>query len=91
MLILANDPLLKGAFQKDDFSNRIYVLRETPWKSGNDKRDFSDTDMAGLRVYLETRYRITGSGKIQDAFDTFIEQTAVHSVREYIKACTGTA
>lgn len=86
MLILANDPLLKGAFQKDDFSNRIYVLRETPWKSGNDKRDFSDTDMAGLRVYLETRYRITGSGKIQDAFDTFIEQTAVHSVREYIKS-----
>lgn len=86
MLILANDPLLKGAFQKDDFSNRIYVLRETPWKSGNDKRDFSDTDMAGLRVYLETRYRITGSGKIQDAFDTFIEQTAVHSVREYVKS-----
>lgn len=86
MLILANDPLLKGAFQKDDFSNRIYVLRETPWKSGNDKRDFTDTDMAGLRVYLETRYRITGSGKIQDAFDTFIEQTAVHSVREYIKS-----
>lgn len=71
MLILANDPLLKGAFQKDDFSNRIYVLRETPWKSGNDKRDFSDTDMAGLRVYLETRYRITGSGKIQDALHPF--------------------
>lgn len=37
-------------------------------------------------MYLETRYRITGSGKIQDAFDTFIEQTAVHSVREYIKS-----
>ena len=86
MLILANDPLLKGAFQKDDFSNRIYVLRETPWKSGNDKRDFSDTDMSGLRVYLETRYRITGSGKIQDAFDIFVEQTAIHSVREYIKS-----
>lgn len=86
ILILANDPLLKGAFQKDDFSDRIYVLRETPWKSGNGKRDFSDTDMAGLRVYLETRYSITGSGKIQDAFDTFIEQTATHSVREYIKS-----
>ncbi len=85
MLILENDPRLKGCFQKDVFARQIYVLRETPWKQEKNKRELADEDMAGLRIFLESEYRITGAYKIQDAFDSFIDQTAVHSVREYIK------
>lgn len=85
MLILEHDPRLKGCFQKDVFARQIYVLRETPWKQEKSKRELADEDLAGLRIFLESEYRITGAYKIQDAFDSFIDQTAIHSVREYIK------
>ena len=62
-----------------------FVLRETPWKREKSKRELVDEDLAGLRIFLESEYRITGAYKIQDAFDSFIDQTAIHSVREYIK------
>lgn len=85
MLILEHDPRLKGCFQKDVFARQIYVLRETPWKQEKSKRELAGEDLAGLRIFLESEYRITGAYKIQDAFDSFIDQTAIHSVREYIK------
>lgn len=85
MLILEHDPRLKGCFQKDVFARQIFVLRETPWKQEKSKRELADEDLAGLRIFLESEYRITGAYKIQDAFDSFIDQTAIHSVREYIK------
>ena len=85
MLILKNDPRLKGCFQKDVFAKQTFVLRETPWKREKSKRELVDEDLAGLRIFLESEYRITGAYKIQDAFDSFIDQTAIHSVREYIK------
>ena len=85
MLILEHDPRLKGCFQKDVFARQTFVLRETPWKQEKSKRELADEDLAGLRIFLESEYRITGAYKIQDAFDSFIDQTAIHSVREYIK------
>ena len=85
MLILENDPRLKGCFQKDVFSRQTYVLRQTPWKQEKSKRELADEDLAGLRIFLESEYHITGAYKIQDAFDSFIDQGAIHSVREYIK------
>lgn len=85
MLILENDPRLKGCFQKDVFARQTYVLRQTPWKQEKSKRELADEDLAGLRIFLESEYHITGAYKIQDAFDSFIDQGAIHSVREYIK------
>jgi len=85
MLILKNDPRLKGCFQKDVFAKQTFVLRETPWKREKSKRELVDEDLAGLRIFLESEYHITGAYKIQDAFDSFIDQGAIHSVREYIK------
>lgn len=85
MLILENDPRLKGCFQKDVFARQTYVLRQTPWKQEKSKRELADEDLAGLRIFLESEYHITGAYKIQDAFDSFIDQVAIHSVREYIK------
>ena len=85
MLILEHDPRLKGCFQKDVFARQTFVLRETPWKQEKSKRELADEDLAGLRIFLESEYRITGAHKIQDAFDSFIDQRAIHSVREYIK------
>ena len=84
MLVLENDPRLAGKFSYDQFSEKITVVGGTPWGEGTEKRELTDTDMAGLRVFLETEYGLTGKEKIQDAFDTSIHKNAVHAVKDYL-------
>lgn len=83
-LILEHDPELKDRFQYDRFSSRIYTMGGVPWNQETKRRDLVDADLAGLRVFLETQYRITGKEKIQDAFETFLQMKAVHVVRDYL-------
>ncbi|MCI8517255.1 MAG: virulence-associated protein E [Hungatella sp.] len=83
-LILENDPLLREKFFYDLFSRRTCVAGTLPWNQGQLRRDITDFDMAGLRVYLETVYQITGKEKIQDAFDTVLQAHASHAVRDYL-------
>lgn len=84
MLILENAEELAGKFQYDLFSERIYVTGSLPWNPEDKKRELTDSDMSGLRVFLETSYGLTGKEKIQDSFDTFIRKNATHAVREYL-------
>lgn len=84
ILVLENDPELEGKFQYDKFSDFVFTSGGLPWNTDTEKRELTDADMAGLRVFLEIQYGLTGSAKIQDAFDTFIQQRATHAVREYL-------
>lgn len=84
MLILENDPELCGKFRYDKFSERIHVKGALPWNPETEERDLRDTDMSGLRVFLEETYLLCGKEKIQDAFDTFLEKTATHAVKNYL-------
>lgn len=83
-LILENDPLLRGKFFYDIFSRRTCTTGMLPWDQEQLQRDITDFDMAGLRVYLETVYHITGKEKIQDAFDSVVRAHASHGVRDYL-------
>lgn len=85
-IILENDPRLAGRFRYEEFSMRKTVTGELPWKKSGGKRDLTDTDMAGLRVFLETEYGIVGKGKIQDSFDSFLENGAEHEVKSYLNS-----
>lgn len=84
MLVLENDPELSGKMRYDLFTDRISIDGGLPWDKESSMRGLTDADMAGLRVYLETNYGLTGREKIQDAFDTFIRQNAVHEVKDYL-------
>lgn len=88
MLILENDPELSGKFQYDRFSERIRTRGGLPWNPELKERSVNDSDLAGLRVFLETEYKLCGKEKIQDAFDTFLQQTATHTVRTYLDGLT---
>lgn len=85
--ILSNDPKIKDTIVFDEFSNKIKVVKPCPW--GQDAKDFrervwSESDDAGLRLYIEKLYGITGKDRIQDALAVYLEQTKIHVVRDYI-------
>ena len=49
LIILENDPNLKGKFVFEEFSNRILCLGVLPWNDSPEVRDWTDNDDAGLR------------------------------------------
>lgn len=84
MLILANDPTLKGKIVYDEFSNRGLVLGALPWNKEEKKRNWTDVDDAQLRILLETRFGITGASKINDALLAHSYNHKINEVADYL-------
>nr|DAD95893.1 MAG TPA: replicative DNA helicase [Siphoviridae sp. ctGMq5] len=85
IIILDNDPLLKGKFALNQFAGRGEVLGKLPWSMDGERRLWSDTDSNGLYWYLEKAYDITGRGSIDAALDIHAATHAFNEVQDYIK------
>lgn len=84
LIILDNDPLLKGKFALNKFAGRGEVLGALPWESDTKRRLWSDTDNNGLYWYMEKRYNLTGRGNIDAALDIHAATHAFNDVQDYI-------
>lgn len=84
LIILEHDPLLKGRFAFDEFSNRIILTGSLPWDQETRPRDWSDTHDAGLRHYLEKVYGITGKERIMDGFALCCNQHKYNAVVDFL-------
>lgn len=84
VLIMQNDPHVKGAVRHNIFSDRLEVVRKKlPWPRRGDY--WNDTDDAGLRYYIEKVYKIEGRQKIMDALAIVAEEKAYHPVKDYLE------
>jgi putative DNA primase/helicase len=87
VLILENDPYLKGKIALNEFSHRTTIRGNLPWhrlinfKEGD---SWTDSDDAALRHYIEKVYRITTPNKIIDGLLIVEEKNKYHPVREYL-------
>jgi len=85
LLILRNDPLLKGAFALNKFDLREMATRNLPWRKITPITNFlKDSDDAGIRHYMETRHRLVSRQAIQDAMVLITEENAFHPVKDYL-------
>lgn len=86
LLILENDPALKGMAGFDEFSGRVAVLRDLPWRKhtqgGFDV--WRDEDDAQLRNFLSLKYEgLTGKQLLDDALVEVTRKHSFHPVRDY--------
>lgn len=86
LIILENDPLLKGKLAFDEFANRGLVLGSLPWDSRSERRQWTDIDDAGLRHYIERVYAITGKERIFDATALCAHKHTINDVKDYLMA-----
>lgn len=85
VLILENDPLLKGKIALNEFSGRPTVRGPLPWRRKvKDGELWKDSDEANLRLYMEKHWKFKGRDKINDALAVVLERNAYHPVREYL-------
>lgn len=82
ILILENDPGLRGRVAHDEFSGDNTVTGGLPW-DGQATR-WRDRDDANLRVWLERNYDITGKDKIYDALAAVLTRHSYHPIRDYL-------
>lgn len=82
ILILENDPALKGHIIHDEFAGFDAVIGGLPWN--RQATQWSDRDDANLRVWLERNYDITGKEKISDAMTAVLTRHSHHPIRDYL-------
>jgi len=85
--ILENDPNLKGKFALNLFDYRESALGNLPWRKvkGWQDRALRNVDDAGLRVYLEKTYNITGEKKITDVLTLHLHKNGYHPIKNYLE------
>ena len=87
VLILSNDPRLKGALAFNEFSGRATVRRNLPWRkvarSGDDL--WTDTDLSNLYLFMERNWNMSHCESVlMHASEVVMEQNSYHPVREYL-------
>ena len=86
ILILENDPALRGHIVHDLFAGYDGVVGGLPWNKN--ATQWTDTDDANLRVWLEKNYDITGKEKIADALTAVLTRHSYHPIRDYLNGLT---
>lgn len=85
--VLNYDDGLKGALAFNEFSSRITVRRDFPWrKVGMRSNLLTDSDDSSIRNYLEKVYGLTSGPKIADGINIVSRQNSFHPVRSYLKS-----
>ena len=84
LLIIENEPLLKGNIAFNEFSNRSNVIGQLPWRKEGNMQDWADTDDSGLREFIEKYYGISSTTKCNDALALAFEHHRFHPIRDYL-------
>ena len=88
VLILSNDPALRGCLAFNEMDHNIVVRRDLPWRKVKSTSQWIDADDAALRYHLERVYGLTGKDRIFDAVNVVANQHSFHPVRDYLSGCT---
>ena len=88
-VLLHYDPELKDLIAYNLLRARPVLLRRAPWdwRKGpvpSDGEPWTDADSAGLRWYMESKWKIVGKDKIQDALDLVRSENAFDPVKDYL-------
>ncbi len=85
VLVLENDPLLKGKIVTDEFASCGMATGRLPWDSREEKRRWKDADDASFYRYMETFYGITGREKLDNGLLIVSSQNRINDVKQYLQ------
>ncbi len=86
--ILRHDPELKERLALNEMDHNIVTQKSLPWRQVQMTSQWTDTDDAALRYYLERVYGLTGKDRIFDATNVVASENKFHPVRDYLSGCT---
>ncbi len=89
LVMLENDPRLKGRIRKDLFADRIFGEAPLPW--GNREKEsgsfgWTDADDAGLRIYAQEILKFSSRDIVEMAFKNHTAKYSYNPVTGYLKS-----
>lgn len=85
LLILRNDPRLKGVLSFNDLTQRRVMLRTPPWgRRVEEETAWRDADIAGLHWYMEHVWKIDSPRKVDEATEQVSQENHFHPVQDYL-------
>jgi len=94
LLIMLNDPALKGRFGYDSFSCKPRLLGDVPWRpKGSVRTDgrgtlWTDQDEAGLRWYMQQAWKFKSENDLRNALEMALNENAFHPIQDYLNSLT---
>ena len=85
IIILQNDPRLKGKIVTDDFAGRGLVMGAMPWNPQEGKRWWTDNDDSGALWYMENYYNLPDRSRLSDALAIVGGQNRINDVKRYLE------
>lgn len=84
IIVLQNDPLLKGRIVTDEFANRGIAIGPLPWEQEPGRRQWIDDDDSGFFWYIESYYRMAQRDKLDMALAIVGRQNKINAVKQYL-------
>jgi putative DNA primase/helicase len=86
VIILENDPRLKGRLAFNEFEQREVILKKLPWpQKEKDAGYFTDADVSNLVHYLE-KYDISSTPKVEHALKIVFSRHSIHPIKKYLSS-----
>lgn len=85
-IIIENEPFFKDKLRYDEFTLRLKVVGQLPWRDKGNLQDWADTDDSGLREFIEKYYGLSSAQKCNDALQNTFEKHKFHPIKEYIES-----
>lgn len=82
VMILNNDPHLKGLGGLNLFTGRYEVLNKLAWE--RNKASWTDDDSSNLRHYIESHYKVIHRSNLEDAVSVVFSSKQYHPVKDYL-------
>lgn len=83
-LILIFDENLRGRIRLNDFEHTIFTKGSFPWNADPRVREWEDSDMAGLKEYMENKYSLYHITKTKDALVLAATFNRHHPIIKYL-------
>lgn len=88
LIVLNNDPALKGKFAYNAFAERKEIFGATEWDASTERRMWTDADTNGLYWFMEKHYNQAGRGNIDSALSMYMSQNSFNEVQDFINGLT---
>lgn len=83
--VLRLDENLAGKIKYNTISYSPFVYGELPWTSGDNYREWTNTDDSNLKCYIEDNYGLNSMEKIMEALNIVISENSFNPVVDYLE------
>lgn len=86
LLIFRNAKGLKDNIRWNDFTSKIEIINDLPWRKKGLENDIEwrNTDDSGIRVYFDLYFRIKGRDLITDCLTQIAKDNHYHPIKDYL-------